>query len=291
MRLMTSKRLVWWLALLALVLIGCGGGSVAAKNAAYHGGAGPEYETSAAREPGFEDSSKEEAPGAAPSPAPVGAVQNFRSAPQQMGPMAQAAPAATGTSQPQPPQIATDASPIRQMLIYTARLTMAVFEVEKALNGVEQTARDVGGFLGRRTDREITIRVPVARFHDVMKKLEGSGDVLHREVQVEDVSEQFMDLSLRLKNARAVRDRIAQHLNDAKNVQEALSVERELERLSGEIERLEGRLKYLRDRAAYSTITVTFEPLRQEEIRRDRIFQLPFPWLSQLGLGRLMSLQ
>ena len=59
--------------------------------------------------------------------------------------------------------------------------------------------------------------------------------------------------------------------------------------LSAEIERMEGRLKYLRDKARYSTITVTFRPLQADVVGRP--FQLPFPWLRNLGLGGLMDVQ
>jgi hypothetical protein len=105
------------------------------------------------------------------------------------------------------------------------------------------------------------------------------------------VTEQYLDVSLRLKNAREVRDRIAALLASAKTVEDSLKVERELERLSSEIERMEGRLKFLRDRAAYSTITISFQPVQVEDLQRQKVFHLPFSWLSEMGLGRLLNLQ
>ena len=167
---------------------------------------------------------------------------------------------------------------------------MPLFEVDKSLAEVEALAKSLGGFLSRRTDNEITIRVPAAQFDDALKGIASKGDVLTRNVQVEDVTEEFLDVMLRLKNARQVRERIAQLLANAKNVEESLEVERELNRLSAEIERLEGRLKYLRNRARYSTITVTFQPERVDDVP-NQAFQLPFPWLRELGLGRLMNLR
>ena len=187
------------------------------------------------------------------------------------------------------PTVASDAIPIQQVLIYTAQLSMAVFQVDKSLGEVETLARNLGGFLSHRTDTQITIRVPAAQFDEALKGIAGMGDVLTRNVQVEDVTEEYLDVTLRLKNARQVRERIAQLLANAKNVEESLEVERELHRLSAEIERLEGRLKYLRNKAQYSTITVTFRPEQVDDVRP--AFQLPFPWLRELGLGRLMNLR
>lgn len=297
----------WVMALLLLfgvaVLSACGGASYA--KAAHepgstqggYGGLATAADAPAAEEPMAADEDyggeAKEAMGmeaelapAPPPPPPPEPVQLKTAQNGQPGPAA----GDPHGAKPQDPSIASDAVPIQQILIYTAQISMAVFEVSKALNEVEALARSLGGFLSRRTDNEITIRVPAAQFDDALAGIAKKGDVLTRNVQVEDVTEEFLDVSLRLKNARQVRERIAQLLANAKNVEESLQVERELNRLSEEIERLEGRLKYLRDRARYSTITVSFQPVRVDDVS-DRAFQLPFPWLRELGLGRLMNLR
>lgn len=176
-------------------------------------------------------------------PAPAKMAQN---APQ---PEPAPGPTTTPSDKAPKPTVASDAVPIQQVLIYTAQLSMAVFQVDKSLGEVETLARNLGGFLSHRTDTQITIRVPAAQFDEALKGIAGMGDVLTRNVQVEDVTEEYLDVTLRLKNARQVRERIAQLLANAKNVEESLEVERELHRLSAEIERLEGRLKYLRNKA------------------------------------------
>ena len=215
--------------------------------------------------------------------------------PQQMlaaaesGRVASAGGTGSTNPQPQPQPAVSDASPIQQVLIYTATFSMAVFEVEKAIGAVEDLARNAGGFVARRDEHSVTVRVPAVGFDDAVKAIAGMGNVLGRNVQVEDVTEEFLDVTLRLKNARQVRDRVADLLANAKNVEESIKVEQELRRLSTEIERLEGRLKLLSNRARFSTITVTFETVRAAEARTK--FRLPFPWLAGLGLGRLMDLR
>jgi hypothetical protein len=166
-------------------------------------------------------------------------------------------------------------------------MTMAVYQVEQGVAAVERTARELGGFLASKSDRAIVIRVPRGRFEEALKRVEQTGDVQHREVKAEDVTEEFMDLGVRLKNARAMRDRLEDLLKKAA-VKDALEIEKELGRVTQEIERLEGRLKFLKDRLAYSTITVSFNA--RGAAVQTRPIRLPFPWLQHLGLPTLLRL-
>ncbi len=197
---------------------------------------------------------------------------------------------------PMPPgggaPVASDASPVAvraPMLIYTANITMAVFEVNASLGRVEAIGKELGGFLAKRDDNSVTIRVPAAAFEEAVRRVEGVGDMLHRNVQAEDVTEEFRDLEIRLKSARAVQQRLSELLAKAVKVEESIAIERELDRVSGEIERVEGRMKYLRDRAAFSTITVAFAEKPKEHVGGGQV-QLPVPWLHNLGLRRLLAL-
>lgn len=190
------------------------------------------------------------------------------------------------------PEIDVDASSSAApapLLVYTAQVAMAVFEVGASLGKVEELARDLGGFLARRDDRAITIRVPAARFDEALRRLEGLGDVLQRNVVAEDVTEEFLDLGVRIRNARAVRDRLEKLLERAAKVEESIQLERELARVTSELERLEGRLKFLRDRVAFSTLTVSFQPRSTETITPSGP-RLPIDWLNELGLSRLLNL-
>jgi hypothetical protein len=191
---------------------------------------------------------------------------------------------------PQDPSgpITKDAPHEATMLIYTAHVTMAVYQVEPGLANVEKIARELGGYLSSRGDTEITVRIPRARFDEAIRRVGLTGDVLHKELSAEDVTDAFVDLEIRVKNARNMRDRLAELLKRA-DVKAALEIEKELGRVTGEIEQMEGKLKVLRDRIAYSTITVTFQG-RGAGALRDMPLRLPFPWLSELGLPRLLSL-
>jgi hypothetical protein len=259
---------VWlaWATLFASFVLGCGGGR---------------YKESMA-------------PGSPPMAMPAGRrTMDEDSAKTAMGPRAELEGQAADVPPP-PPGAPTQPPPsstvkrITPLLIYTAELTMAVFEAKQGIDNVEGYTREIGGYLVRRDDTTIVVRVPAEKYGEALKKIAGLGDVLHREERVEDVTDQFMDLQTRLANARALRARIEELLKQAKDVKEALAVEHELARITGEIESMEGRLKRLRELINFSTITVRFQGKRTEHVEPK--VRLPFPWLEQLGLPNLRSL-
>jgi hypothetical protein len=182
--------------------------------------------------------------------------------------------------------VVKDAPHDTSFLIYSATLTMSVFQVEQGLGAVEATAKEMGGYLSSRADRAMTVRVPRHKFREALTRIEQMGNVLHRSVGAEDVTDQYVDMDIRLKNARAMRERLSQLLHNA-GVKEALDIEKELARVTQEIEQLEGRLKLLRDRISYATITVSFQPLNAQQVQ-DASLILPFPWLSAMGLPTLL---
>jgi hypothetical protein len=200
-----------------------------------------------------------------------------------------AAPAGdhAGTTAPAPTAEPRQRGPV---LVYSARLTMAVFEVGPGQRAVAAVASELGGFLARQSNDAITIRVPAARFHEAVARLEKLGDITARDIDAEDVTQEYLDLELRIRSARAMRERLQLLLERANKVTDSIAIERELERVVTEIERLEGRFKYLQDRVQLATITVSFAARGQELVAKDT-FRLPFPWLDQLGLGRLLELR
>lgn len=199
-------------------------------------------------------------------------------------------PTGGGQTGQQRPAEQTDAiDPSQPLLIYTAQIHLGVYEVEATQETIIGAVNEVRGFLAQRTDTMLVVRVPAATFQQVLDKIEEAGDVLHRQVEALDVSEEFRDIAIRIRNAEAMRDRLEQLLRQASNVEEALAVERELQRLTESIEQMKGRQRWLADRIAFSTITVHFQARTTEQINTDP-FRLPFEWLDTLGLRNLLSL-
>lgn len=203
----------------------------------------------------------------------------------QVGPLPPL-PAPAPPKAPQAPLAAREKPRDTALLLRSARLTLAVYEVDKRMDMAAAVASELGGYLALRSERELTVRVPRERFDQAIERLTKLGDVLHRSVVAEDVTDQYVDLELRLRNAQAVRARLEKLLEQA-TVRDAVEIHKELAKVTDEIERLEGKLKLLRDRVSYSTIALRFEAVEAQRVRAQAL--LPFPWMRTMGLKPLLE--
>ena len=118
-----------------------------------------------------------------------------------------------------------------------------------------------------RIEQRLVIRVPADNFDDMVHGLEGSVERFDsRTISARDVTEEFLDVSLRIQIKKETEQRYRDILTKATTVKDILEVERYIGRIRTEIESLEGRLKYLENRIAFSTLTVTFYQLKPEAV-------------------------
>jgi hypothetical protein len=184
------------------------------------------------------------------------------------------------------------------LLIYVGDVQMAVEQEDFAatLDKVIDIAESFGGYLAGRKDNSVQVRVPSQHFREGLARMEKLGEVQHRSVSAEDVSEQYSDLETRLLNLKAARQRLQELLARAGTMADMLQVTHELERVAGEIDQIEGKMRYLRSRAAFSLVTVTLAPKPKSipkvvETPAPRELDLPIDWLSRVNIGRLLNLR
>ena len=158
-----------------------------------------------------------------------------------------------------------------RLIVRTGQASIEVDSLERSMAELRQIVQRVGGFVadasiqsGRNQIRSATLqlKVPAPRFDDLTEGLRPMGRLQFVNVGAEDVSEEFVDLTARLVNARRMEDRLLEILRTRTGkLQDVLSVEREIARVREEIERMEGRLRFLKASAQLSTLSVNlYEP-------------------------------
>lgn len=159
------------------------------------------------------------------------------------------------------------AAEIDEKIIKTGSLDLVVDHADESLTAVEAVASEKGGYVETSTLQEhedgtksgyVTIRVPAETFDESMDALKSLAIVVERETSsAEDVTEQYIDLAARLKNAQAQEARYVKILDVAKTVEEILQIETALGEIRGYIESLQGQLQYLDSLTGFSTITIS----------------------------------
>ncbi len=171
-------------------------------------------------------------------------------------------------------------------VIYTASLKIATADARAAVARTRALADSLGGYMQRMTNDAIVIRVPAESFDRAMEALADVGTIVDQQVTARDVTEEYADQAMRLKNARALLDKLQALLEKATVVEDALAIERQIARVQTEIERLEGQLNSLASQVTYATLTIHF--VSGQQIPAGMKLRLPFWWLERLGLENLM---
>jgi hypothetical protein len=225
------------------------------------------------------------------APAPVASRANATTPPTSQTAAKTAAPDAKKDASAQSPDF---------LVMYTGDVAMSVDDgkIASTLDHIIDVSESVGGHLGTRRDQSVQVRVPSPRFREALAKITELGDVVHQSVSAEDVSEEFHDAEVRLANMRATQKRLQDFLAKSANMNDMLTLEHELERVSMEIDRVEGRMRYLREHVAFSTLTVALvaRPKTQPiagggggkiPATPARIMRIDAPWLAELGVAKL----
>lgn len=119
---------------------------------------------------------------------------------------------------------------------------------------------------------ELKIRVLADNFEDLLQTIEaGEGKVLSKNISARDVTEQYIDLSIRLENNRKYLERYNELLARAGSVEDILEIQERTRQIEAEIDAQTGRLQYLDDQVKYSTLTLMLME-RHESVAEARSF-------------------
>ena len=109
----------------------------------------------------------------------------------------------------------------------------------------------------RTLDIKLVIRVPSGQFNSALEQIEKLATNLpERNVTGQDVTEEFIDLEARIKTQKALELQFLDIMKQARKVDDALEVQRQIADVRTEIEKLEGRKRFLESKSSLSTITV-----------------------------------
>ncbi|HRH50781.1 MAG TPA: DUF4349 domain-containing protein [Panacibacter sp.] len=152
-------------------------------------------------------------------------------------------------------------------IIKTAHVTLELKDYTSYNNGIHTKLKAYGAYVAQeqqnQTDEQISndisIKVPVDKFDDLMNSLSGDGiKVLEKNISTEDVTGEVVDTKARMEAKKQVRDRYLDLLKQAHSMKDILEVQGEINAIQEDIESAAGRVDYLVHASAYSTVNIKY---------------------------------
>jgi hypothetical protein len=155
-----------------------------------------------------------------------------------------------------------------RMIVRNGYIELVVSDVLGARDDIARLATNYGGYVVSSSIRgeedlrgNITIRVPDDMFEEALAELRGMAvRVIEESTSSYDVTEEYVDLQSRLKNAEATEQQYLNILEKATDVEDILRVYERLTYVRQEIEQIKGRMQYLERTSSMSLIEVRLEP-------------------------------
>jgi len=189
-------------------------------------------------------------------------------------------------------------------IIKTAELNVEVKNYQDFNTKLHESIKQFGGYVSQEEQNEsayqiqnsVVIKVPVGQFENAMNSIVGLGEkLIEKKITSQDVTTEVVDTKSRMEAKRQARLRYLDFLKQAKNMDEILQVQTEIDNIQEELESAAGRIEYLNHSSAYSTINLTFyqvldvsalnqtEPSYLHKIKE--AFANGWKWVSELILG------
>ena len=192
-----------------------------------------------------------------------------------------------------------EADKITRKLVKTGEINFETDDVKTTQKQIDSLIKKYMAYISNeelinsynRTIHHITVKIPIQSFDDFVYEIENNRKIDNKSINVKDVTEQFIDITTRLKTKKRFEKRYLNLLEKSKNVDEILAVQKQLEILQSDIEAIEASLKLLNNKIAYAVLEIRFyKTILNEEKGNVFIDSIKIGWRNFTGfLGLLIK--
>ncbi len=159
------------------------------------------------------------------------------------------------------------------VVIIEMRVLVSSDNIQRTVASIMANVSALGGGVaysnidyGDRTDGHddgfamLVVKVPPGGIDQLLAGLDDTGTVHSISQSAQDVTEQLVDLDVRIRNVRESVANVREFMDRTENLKDLVVLEGELTRRQTDLERLEAQQRNLSDRVALSTVTIDIVP-------------------------------
>lgn len=180
----------------------------------------------------------------------------------------------------------TEVTASSQKLIQNLYLTIEVKQVEDAYQTLLNKAISLGGYEFERNYSKsgdyqslyAVVKVPADQLTVFSQDAEVVGNILNNELTTEDISESYYDVQTRLTTMEKTLEKYYGFLEQAKTLEEQLSITKQIDQLTYEIEALKGKIAKWDNQVEYATVTLRIYEYDDPSIKKKDIQWNSLSW-------------
>lgn len=151
-------------------------------------------------------------------------------------------------------------------IIKSGDMTIEVGDIKTAQEKIQNFVKNNKAYIQNerfsnaetQTTLSMEIRIPNQNFDNLINSFSDEiGSISEKNIRVQDVTEEYTDVSIRLKNKLAYLEKYRDLLKRSASTKDLLEIQEKIRGLEEEIESSEGRLRYIDDQVNYSTLDLT----------------------------------
>jgi hypothetical protein len=152
-------------------------------------------------------------------------------------------------------------------IVKTASINIEIKNYKSFTALMRDNIKKFGGYVAQeeqnqsdyKIENTVAIKVPVDQFDNLVNELTRDQEkIIEKKVTSEDVTTDIVDTKSRLETKKEVRLRYLDLLKQARNMQDILNVQNEINGIQEDIDAAAGRIEYLSHSSSYSTINLTY---------------------------------
>lgn len=163
------------------------------------------------------------------------------------------------------PSVEAQNEALPRKIIRNGSLDLLVSDLTSSIEKISSIAVAAGGYVEKSNQSNtglrsasLTIRVPAGRLDQTIADIKRLATVVEREnLEVRDVTREYVDLDARLRNAQAEETQYLQILKRAVTIKDTLDVTEKLSDVRGRIEEMQGEMKLLTTQIDMSSLEIS----------------------------------
>lgn len=152
-----------------------------------------------------------------------------------------------------------------QKKIQEGEIVFKTQNIRKSSAWVKKQTEQLKGYISNenwqsqteKIENELIIRIPAASLQILIDSITSEvGNLDSKQISIEDVTAEYMDMEVRINNKKALENRYKQLLDKASKVADMLEIENQMGDLREEIEATEGRLRLMKNQVSMSSLRI-----------------------------------